>query len=150
MQETSQPLATLRSGTNKVPWGWVVGIAFGLEVATVISAFVWVAIYSYLIHPGEDPGYYQDYAQLSSPIVSVVMGMPYWFFACRWVCRKAGKRAVAMSLFAWLVLFLIELPLLVLAGATLSNWIVFAISHLTKMLAAYFGGQAALKHVTDS
>ena len=49
-----------------------------------------VAIYSYLIHPGEAPSYYENYAQFASPVISVVLGIPYWFFACRWFGQKAG------------------------------------------------------------
>jgi hypothetical protein len=63
----------------------------------VISAFAWVAIYSWLIHPGEEPAFYENYAKFASPVVSVVLGIPYWFFTFRWVGQKAGTRAVAMS-----------------------------------------------------
>jgi len=149
MQEATQrqPAVSESQGV-RIPWGWVIGTAIGLEVALVISAFAWVAIYSYLIHPGEAPSYYENYAQSASPVISVVLGIPYWFFACRWVGQKAGIRAVAMCVWAWVILFLIDFPLNFLAEQSAYSWMMVAISLSTKMLAAYLGGRAALKRVS--
>ena len=148
MQEVSVSASAVNQAKgDHIPWGWVAITAVGLEVAVTLSAFVWVGIYRYLIHPGEDLPYYQNYAQFASPIVSVVVGIPVWFFACRWVGRKAGTRAVAMCLSAWLIAPLIDIPLGILAQAKASDWAKVAISDSTKLLAAYLGGRAALKHV---
>ncbi|HSO74961.1 MAG TPA: hypothetical protein VLU47_08985, partial [Blastocatellia bacterium] len=145
--EASDHEAAVEQG-DRIPWGWVVGTAIGLEVALIISAVAWVAIYSYLIHPGEEPAYYHDYAQYSSPVVSVVLGMPLWYFACRWVGRKAGTRAVAMCGWAWFILFLIDFPLNSMSELQAYNWTMVAISLSTKLVAAYLGGRAALKSVS--
>jgi len=148
MQEaTHRQPAVSQSRSGRIPWGWVIGTAIGLEVALVISAFAWVAIYSWLIHPGEAGSYYENYAQFASPVISVVLGIPYWFFACRWVGRKAGTRAVAMCVWAWIILFLIDFPLNFLAEQSAYYWMTVAISLSTKLLAAYLGGRAALKRV---
>ncbi len=148
MQEISQSQPPVsRAQADHIPWGWVALTVVGLEVALVLSAIAWVAIYSYLINPGHDLAYYQNYAQFASPIVSVVVGIPYFFFACRWVGRKAGTRAVAMCLWVWFILFIIDVALVLLGGATAYIWAMVAISHVTKMLAAYFGGKAALRVV---
>jgi hypothetical protein len=124
-----------------------VATAVGLEVAATISAVAWVVIYSYLIHPGEEVAYYEKHAQFASPIVSVVVGIPYWFFACRWVGRKAGTRAVAMCLWAWLVWFAIDMPVNILGKPNAYLWVMVALSHSTKLVAAYLGGRVALRHV---
>jgi hypothetical protein len=151
MQEISQPEpAVNRAEHDHIRWGWVALTVVGLEIALIISAIAWVAIYSYLINPGHDAVYYQNHAQFASPIVSVVVGMPYLFFACRWVGRKAGTRAVAMCLSIWLILFLIDVLLILLGGLTAYIGAMVVISHATKMLAAYFGGRAALKNVLNT
>ena len=151
MQETSvRTSAVSQAKGDHIPWGWVAITAVGLVVAVTLAAFVWVGIYGYLIHPGEELSYYQNYAQFASPIVSVVVGIPVWFFACRWVGRKAGTRAVAMCLSAWLIVPLIDIPLGILAQAKAYDWAMIAISDSTKLLAAYLGGRAALKHVVMS
>ncbi|MEK6304569.1 MAG: hypothetical protein AABO41_28105 [Acidobacteriota bacterium] len=148
MQEATHRQSTEnRMGADRIPWGWVVGTAIGLEAAMVISAFAWVAIYAYLIHPGEDAAYYENYAQVASPVVAVVVGMPYWFFGCRWVTRKAGTRAVQMALWAWFIVFIIDVPLNFLGEPTVYNWVMVVIAHSTQLLGAYLGGRAALKNV---
>jgi len=146
-EEVSRQSALNHSGGDNVRWGWVAITAVVLEVTLVLSAFAWVAIYSYLIHPGEQAAYYENYAQFSSPIVSVVLGIPYWFFACRWVGRKGGTRAVAMGLWVWFILFIIDMALCFVGEPTAYIWGMVAISESTKLLAAYFGGRAALKDV---
>ena len=136
MQDTSRG--------DRIPWGWVALTVVGLEIALVLSAFAWVAIYAYLINPGHDSPYYQKYAEFASPIVSVAVGIPYFFFACRWVGRKAGTRAVATSLSVWFIVFIIDVLLLTLVGGlNASDAAIVALSHVTKVLAAYFGGKAA-------
>lgn len=146
MQEVSLDASVVsREKGDRIRWGWVVITAVALVFAVTLAAFVWVGIYSYLIHPGEELSYYQNYAQFASPIVSVVVGIPLWFLACRWVGRKAGTRAVAMCLAVWAVVPLIDIPLSLLAHATPYLWAMVAISDSTKLLAAYLGGRAALK-----
>jgi hypothetical protein len=148
MQEASvRASAVSQAKGDHIPWGWVVFTALALVVAATLAAFAWVGIYSYLIHPGEEFAYYQNYAQFASPIVSVVVGIPLWFFACRWLGRKAGIRAVACCLSAWCIAPLIDIPLSLFAEATAYGWTMVAISDSTKLLAAYLGGRAALKDV---
>jgi hypothetical protein len=130
---------------NHIPWGWVAITAVGLEVTVTLAAFAWVGIYSYLIHSGEELPYYQNYAQFASPIVSIVMGIPFWFFACRWFGRKAGTRAVALCVAAWFIVPIIDVPLSLLGQAKAYDWAMVAISDSTKLVAAYLGGRAALK-----
>ena len=149
--------ARIQPGVNRtegdhIPLGWVALTVVVLEIALVLSAFAWVAIYSYLINPGHDSPYYQKYAEFASPIVSVAVGIPYLFLACRWVGRKAGTRAIATSLWVWLILFIIDVLLISVAvilvgGLDAYSGAMVALSHVTKMLAAYFGGKAALRDV---
>jgi hypothetical protein len=150
MQEEVYRQSAVNHGGDHIRWGWVAVTAFVLEVAIVLSAFGWVAIYSYLIHRGEQAAYYENYAQFASPIVSIVLGVPYWFFACRWVGRKGGTRAVAMGLWVWFILFIIDMALYLLGEPTTYYWVMAAISEPTKLLAAYLGGRAALRVVPRS
>ncbi len=149
MQETSRSEPAVNRA-DRIPWGWVALTVVLLEIALILSAVAWVAIYSYLIAPGHDMPYYQTYAEFASPIVSVVIGIPYLFLAGRWVGRKAGTRAVAAALSVWLILFTIDVLLLLLAGITAYIAAMVALSHATKMLAAYFGGKAALQEVLSN
>ena len=148
MEEISQSQpAVNREEDDHIPWGWVALTVVGLEIALVLSAVAWVAIYSYLINPGHELPFYQEHAEFASPIVSVAVGIPYLFFACRWIGRKAGTRAVATSLSVWFILFIIDVLLILMGGPNAYIGAMLAISHVTKMLAAYFGGKAALRDV---
>ena len=136
MQEASVHASAVNQAKgDHIPWGWVAITAVGLEVAVTLSAFVWVGIYSYLIHPGEQLSYYENYARFASPIVSVAVGIPVWFFACRRVGRKAGACAVAMCLSAWLIVPVIDIPLSLIGQAKAYDWAMVAISNTTKLLA---------------
>ena len=148
MQEASRTQADVnRTRGDHIPWGWIALTVVGLEIALVLSAFAWVAIYSYLINPGHDLPYYQKHAEFASPIVSVAVGIPYLFLACRWLGRKAGTRAVATCLWVWFILFIIDVLLILAGGLNAYMGAMVALSHVTKMLAAYFGGKAALRDV---
>jgi len=148
MRETSQSQPAVNHAEGDyIPWGWVALTVVGLDIALVLSAFAWVAIYSSLINPGHDLPAYQKHAEFASPIVSVAVGIPYFFFACRWVGRKAGTRAVAASLWVWFILFLIDVLLVLVGGLNAYIGIMVALSHATKILAAYLGGKAALRDV---
>ena len=156
MQEVSQTQPGVnRTEGDHIPWGWVALTVVGLEIALVLSAFAWVAIYSYLINPGHDSLYYQRYAAFASPIVSVVVGIPYLFIACRWVGRKAGMRSIATGLWVWFILFIIDMllilvSLILVGGLDSYSGAMVALSHITKMLAAYLGGKASLRDMLNS
>jgi hypothetical protein len=52
-----------------------------------------------------------------------------------------------MCLSAWFIVPVIDMPLSILGQAKAYDWAMVAISDSTKLLAAYLGGRAALKHV---
>src|SRR5688500_15164831 len=55
-----------------IRWGAAIGGMLVAEVAQIAAAFAWVALYSYLVHPGETPAFYQRYAEVAGPWVSVL------------------------------------------------------------------------------
>ena len=108
--------------------------------------------YSYVINPGQDAAYYQAHARVSAPYSSIVVGMPLMFLACRWIGRKfAARFAIIAALLVWLVYFLIDLTVLLLAGELASRLaLFFIISVATKLAAAYLGGLAARKQAAEA
>ena len=73
-----------------IRWGAALGGMLLAEVAQIAAAFAWVALYSYLIHPGETPAFYQRYAELAGPWVSVLAGTPIFYLVCRWIGAGSG------------------------------------------------------------
>ena len=122
----------------KVNWGRACAGALVAEITQIAAAFGWVAIYSYLINPGQPMATYQAHAQASGPWVSILAGAPIFFAASRWIARS---RSTALALFA--VFLVIDGALLM--GMT-ENWadapiVLIGLSYLTKLGACALGGR---------
>ena len=127
-----------------IRWGAALGGTLLALVVLVAAAFAWVAIYSYLLHPGESPAFYQQYAIRASPWVSLVMGFPVFYLVCRWIGSRSPSRAwpTAMGIFA--IYLLLDLPLNLFGGDNPTITPLFlAVNYLLKFLACHFGGRSA-------
>lgn len=123
----------------KIAWRRACAGALIAEVSQIAAAFGWVAIYSYLINPGQPVETYQAHAQASGPWVSVVAGAPIFYAASRWIARS---RRTALALFA--VFLAIDGGLLV---AMIDSWTgvplaPIGLSYLTKLGACALGGRS--------
>jgi hypothetical protein len=123
-----------------VHWLRAIGGALLAEVTQIGAAFLWVAIYSYLINPGQPMAVYQQHAQASSPWVSIFAGAVIFYLVSRWIARSVPT---ALALFV--VFLVIDGLLLALAsaGANLAFWALVGASYSTKLLACYLGGRHA-------
>jgi hypothetical protein len=122
----------------KINWGRAGAGALIAEIAQIAAAFGWVAIYSYLINPGQPLATYEAYAQASGPWVSILAGAPIFYAASRFIARS---RPTALALFA--IFFVIDGALLV--GMT-GSWtgapvVLIGLSYLTKLFACALGGR---------
>lgn len=121
-----------------VHWLRAIGGAVLAEAAQIAAAFLWVAIYSYAINPGQPMAVYQQHAQDSGPWVSILAGSVIFYSASRWIARSLPT---AMALFV--VFLAIDGLLLVLASveASISFFVLAGASYATKLLACYLGGR---------
>jgi len=133
-----------------IRWGAAFGGMLVAEVAQIAAAFAWVALYSYLVHPGETPAFYQRYAQASGPWVSLVAGTPIFYLVCRWIGSRDPSRAwaTAMALFGFFALVDLALMLPALSAGTASPRILgfVAALYLLKLLACHLGGRSAARN----
>src|SRR5262245_29027393 len=104
-----------RNGFLDVRWGWAVAGVLAAEATLVAAAFAWVAIYSYLLNPGQQAADYQRYAMSASPYVCLLLGVPVFLAICRWIGRRRPSSAVATAMGLFGLYCLIEVPLM-LAG----------------------------------
>lgn len=134
-----------------IRWGAAFGGMLLAEVGQIVATFAWVALYSYLVHPGETPAFYQRYAQAAGPWVSLVAGTPIFYLVCRWIGSRVPSRAwpTAMALFG---LFAVVDFALILAAGTPSLRILgfVAASYLLKLLACHLGGRSAARSAARS
>jgi hypothetical protein len=122
----------------KINWGRALGGALIAQIAQIAAAFGWVAIYSYVINPGQPFATYQAHAQASGPWVSILAGAPIFYAASRWIARS---RPTALALFA--IFLVIDAAMLV---GMVENWtevpfVLFGLSYLTKLVACALGGR---------
>jgi len=124
----------------KIHWGRAFAGALIAEIAQIAAAFGWVAIYSYLIDPGQPIATYEAHAQASGPWVSILAGAPIFYAASRWIARS---RPTALALFA--IFFVIESALLVgmMESWTGAPYAMIGLSYLTKLCACALGGRHA-------
>ena len=124
---------------------WIIGAAILVLAINVGVSILYIAIYSYLINPGHDEHYYQEYASMAAPYSSIVAGMPLMFL----ICWRVGSWweadfAVKATILVWLVYAVIDVLVLVAVGMSKgvpTRLIVLtAISLITKLAASYFGG----------
>ena len=130
-----------------IRWGAALGGMLVAELGQIAAAFAWVAFYSYVIHPGETPAFYQRYAQVAGPWVSLLAGTPIFYLVCRWIGSQAPARAwpTAMALFGLFVV--LELALTLPAGIPSPRILGFmAASFLLKLLACLLAGRSAARH----
>lgn len=135
---------------EKNRWWLALPFALGVMILNVLISVLYVVVFSYFIDPGHDEAYYQAYAEWSAPYSSIVAGMPLMFLAGRWVGTKFPKNnSVKAALLVWLVYFLIDLAVIVAAGALVQIALLFTISFATKLAAAYLGSLSAQKRGTQ-
>jgi hypothetical protein len=122
----------------KIAWGRALAGALIAEIAQIAAAFGWVAIYSYLINPGQPFATYQAHAQASGVWVSVTAGAPIFYAASRWIARS---QPTALALFA--IFFVADGALVVGMTESWSGFpfVLVGLSYLTKLCACALGGR---------
>ena len=100
----------------RVRWGWAVAVFVALEIVLIAAAFAWVAIYSYVLRPGQSPATYQAYAREASPIVSLVVGIPAFFAAGIWLRKRLGPAGFTTAVAAGTLYFLLDAAIMVSAA----------------------------------
>jgi hypothetical protein len=122
----------------KISWGRAFAGAFIGEAGQIAAAFGWVAIYSYVINPGQPYATYQAHAQVSGPWVSILAGAPIFYAVSRWIAKW---RSTALALFVFLLI--IDGGMMV---GMVDRWseVPFALvglSYVTKLIACALGGR---------
>ena len=122
----------------KINWGRACAGALVGEVAQIAAAFGWVAIYSYLINPGQPMETYHAYAQESGSWVSIIAGAPIFYAASRWIARSLPT---ALALFGIFVVIDGGLMAGMVESLTDIPFVLAGLSYLTKLCACALGGR---------
>lgn len=124
----------------------LVGVALLVLVVNVAVSILYMVVYGHLIDPGHEEQYYQAHIAIAAPYCSIVAGIPLMFLAGWWVGGWWEREfAVKAALVVWLAYALIDISVLLAAGLTPKVAVLFAVSFLTKLAAAYLGGWVAAR-----
>lgn len=134
---------------------WIIGAAILVLAINVLVSLIVIETNVFLINPGRDDQYYQEYAETVAPYSSIIAGVPLMFLMCRRVgAWWEADFAIKAAILVWLVYAVIDV--LVLMGAAMSVGVptrmivLTAISVATKFAAAYFGGMVGSRRVQKS
>lgn len=124
----------------------IVGAAIFILIVNVALSFAYMFVYGYVINPGHDERFYQEYVQTAAPLCSIFFGIPLSYLVCRRVGRRWEKDfAIKAAISVWIVYALIDLSVVFAAGVTLSIAGLVTASLITKLISAYLGGLSASK-----
>ncbi len=115
-------------------------------VLNVAVAFLWVAIYSLLIAPGQEKAAYEAYAMRAAPWSSVIAGMPI-LFGAGWLLARWHGGGWETGIWAAAAYILLDIVILAAAGGMSAFSPIVALSAVTKLGAAALGGAMAARHL---
>jgi hypothetical protein len=102
-------------------WLKLTGAALLLHVALIFLSIIEVVIYSYLVDPGHEEVYYSRHATRSGPWISMVFGSVFMFLIVRRYLKRYSHRNVAYALGLPVLYTVIDLLIVIAAGADLKN-----------------------------
>jgi hypothetical protein len=119
-------------------------VAVAAMALNIACAFLWVAIYSHLIAPGQGEAAYQAYAMRAVPWSAVVAGVPI-LFGAGWLLARWHGGGLRAGLWAGAFYLAIDFAIILAAGGLgAMAWIVL-LSYATKLPSAALGGAMAGK-----
>ena len=124
-------------------------VALAAMVLNVAAAFLWVAIYSLLIAPGQDQTAYEAYAMRAAPWSSVIAGIPI-LFAAGWLLARWHGGGWGTGIWAAAAYILIDVIVLAAAVGMTAFSPVVALSAVTKLGAAALGGAMAARSLANA
>jgi hypothetical protein len=119
-------------------------VAVPAMILNIACAFLWVAIYSHLIAPGQGEAAYQAYAMRAVPWSAVIAGVPI-LFGAGWLLARWHGGGWRTGLLAGVFYLIVDLAILLAAGGVGGMLGIVALSYATKLGAASLGGAMADK-----
>ena len=118
----------------------LIGLAILTMITLVIISILEVAVYSYIINPGQDVSVYDAHAQSSAPYISGIFGFIIFFFIARYWKKKEYHNASKLIFLFPLTYLLIDIVIISLAGVKWSDFIlIFILANGAKFLGSYLG-----------
>lgn len=118
----------------------LIGLAILTMVTLVVISIVEVAVYSYIINPGQDESVYEAHANVSAPYISGIFGFIIFFLVARYWKKKPYDNAFKLALLFPVIYILIDIVIISVAGVKWTDFIIiFMIANAAKFLGSYTG-----------
>lgn len=118
----------------------LIGLAILTMITLVIISFLEVAVYSYLINPGQEKSVYDAHAEVSAPYISGIFGFIVFFLVARHWKKKEYSNVFKLAILYPLIYVLLDIIIITAAGVKWSDFIlIFAIANTAKFLGSYLG-----------
>lgn len=118
----------------------LIGLAILTMITLVIISFLEVAVYSYLINPGQDQSVYEAHANISAPYISGIFGFIVFFLVTRYWKKKEYINILKLVVLYPLIYVLLDVVIITAAGVKWSDFIfIFALANTAKFLGSYLG-----------
>jgi len=122
----------------------LIGLAIMTMLVLVIISFLEVALYSYLINPGQEATVYEAHANFSAPYISGIFGFIVFFLVARYWTKKEYQNLLKLIFIFPLTYVLLDIIIITAAGAKWSDFIlIFMIANTAKFLGSYLGYKLA-------
>ncbi len=118
----------------------LIGLAFLTMVTLVIMSFLEVAIYSYLINPGQEQSVYEAHAEVSAPYITGIFGFILFFLVARYWKKKKYPDVFQLVILFPVIYILLDIIIISAAGVKWSEFfVIFAMANTAKFLGSYLG-----------
>tara|TARA_R110001592_G_C12957498_1_gene731986 strand:+ start:453 stop:848 length:396 start_codon:yes stop_codon:yes gene_type:complete len=118
----------------------LIGLALLTMITLVIISFLEVAVYSYLINPGQEHSVYEAHAKVSAPYISGIFGFIVFFLVARYWKKEEYPNVFKLAILYPLIYVLFDIIIITGAGVKWSDFIlIFAIANTAKFVGSYLG-----------
>jgi hypothetical protein len=118
----------------------LIGMAMLTMITLIVISFIEVAVYSYLINPGQEQSVYEAHANSSAPYISGIFGFIVFFLVARYWKKKEYTNVFKLAILFPLIYVLLDIIILTAAGVKWSDFIlIFVVANTAKFLGSYSG-----------
>lgn len=118
----------------------LIGLVLLTMMTLVMISFIEVAVYSYLIYPGQDMSVYETHANSSAPYISGIFGFIFFYLIARYWTIKEYPDVFKLIILFPILYILLDLVIITAAGVNWSDFfIIFVLANSAKFLGAFLG-----------
>lgn len=118
----------------------LVGLALLTMITLVLISILEVAVYSYLVNPGQEDSFYDAHAMITAPYISGIFGFIVFFLVVRYWKKKGVENVAKLAFLYPLTYVLLDLVIIVSFGVVWSEFIlIFLIANGAKFLGSFSG-----------